>query len=270
MKQFIIIDMSFNLISHIKPILQFKIGDYLIDDVEVVDNKISKMYVVNDDIIKLNNGEFTITLQNMLSNNMNGFVTKTSWSTLNKFYIIPEYIFNTDLRNHKKFKMLKEKAYTMQKTKRQNSVKNYFHNDNTIHIKRFLKLYTGGYHLLKNQIMFSSFDKNINGTISKDYIKGDLFTATKETTFDEGVFPRHIIKYKPIEITSPGNYHLKCKKKHKIWSGYTDVPNGGYAGVEFGYPDLIFDNKIDPEFNEDFLYNIQTKYTQYENSRDIN
>ena len=50
------------------------------------------------------------------------------------------------------------------------------------------------------------------------------------------------------------------------------MPNGGYAGVEFGYPDLIFDNKI----YKSFLDNMPTKEAAKiismitkENKRDI-
>ena len=41
-------------------------------------------------------------------------------------------------------------------------------------------------------------------------------------------------------------------------------------GKVFGYPDKVFDDILDSKFNEDFLYDIQTKYTQDENQRNYN
>lgn len=270
MKQYIVIDLSFHLIKNSKATLRFTIGDYLIDDMELTKNRLFNLYEVSDDMIKLNKGDFKIELKGITSNYMNGFVSKTSWSQLNRFYIIPEYIFKKDIYNDKKFKMLSDSANKNLKTKRQFSVKNWINKNQTVNIKRFLKMYTGGYNLLQNQLVYVSYSKNINGKITNDYVKGDLFTSEGKLVKEEKGGQKMIHKYSGVKITSPGYYQLQCKQKYKVWSGFVDVPNGGVWGKPFGYPDKIFDDVTDAQFNEDFLSDIQTKYTQDENQRNYN
>ena len=63
MKQYIIIDLSFNLIKNSKASLRFTIGDYLIDDLDLTGKRLFNLYEVSDDIIKLNQGDFKIELK---------------------------------------------------------------------------------------------------------------------------------------------------------------------------------------------------------------
>ena len=270
MKQYIIIDLSFYLIKNSKATLRFTIGDYLIDDIDLTGKRLFNLYEVSDDIIKLNQGDFKIELKGITSNYMNGFVTKTSWTQLDRFYIIPEYVFKKDIHNDKKFKILNDHANRNLETKRKYSVKNWMNKNQTVNIKRFLKMYTGGYNLIQNQLVNASFSKNIDGKITHDYIKGDLFEPQTTWKQQEHGDYRAVMKYKPVKITSPGYYQLQCKQKYKIWAGFTDEPNGGIWSSPFGYPDQLFYDIIDNKFNEDFLFDIQTKYTQDENQRNYN
>jgi|LULO01.1.fsa_nt_gb hypothetical protein len=270
MNHFIILDLDFKWIKNSRPTMRFTIGDYLIDDLEITSNRIYKLYEVSDEVIRLGKGDFKIALTGITSNYTNGFVTKSSWSRLNKFYIIPDYIFKTDFNKSKKYKFLKEKVDYTHKTKRQYSVKNYKNKDNSIDLKKFLKMYTGGYNLIQNQIVNCSFTKNINGKFYPHFVKSDLFQSQKTYKEEDKGGRQAIIKFQPVKITSPGYYQLSCKQKHKVWAGYPEYYNGGMWGKIFGYPDRLFDDILDSRFNEDFLYDIQTKYTQDENQRNYN
>ena len=260
MKHYIIIELDYKLIKDKKSIMRFTIGDYLLDDIELVGNKLYKLYEISDDLIKKCNGHFKINISGMYSNYTNGFVTKRSWHKLKKFFIIPEYIFKQ--HNKPKIDVLKYHISRMTSTKRKESVKNYLnHKNNTVDTSKFLKLYTGGYHLIQNQVLFCDFVQQTKNNFKTTYEKGFLYWHLRK----EG----KVVKGEMCqpEIASPGYYDLRCRKKYKIWGGCLDIKKGGATGLRFGYPDKFFNDDLAYDLDDNYLQYIHTKYSCHENTR---